>query len=95
MEGKPELRLGRRVRVRVVDISASGVLLASDERLSVGTQGRLQLSLGGNQFEGQVEIRREQPGSGGEGYLLGAVVKPTQARYQEVLDQFLRRAGHE
>jgi len=93
VEGKHEFRLGRRLRVRVVDISASGALLVADERLPVGSVGRLQISLGGNQFEGQVQIKREQPAGAEKGHLIGTVMTPSQPRHQEALDQFLRRAG--
>lgn len=93
LEGQHEFRLSRRVRVRVVDISAGGALLASDERLPVGSVGRLQVSLGGSQFDGQLQIKREQAVSG-EGHLLGGVVTPSQPRHKEALDRFLRRAGN-
>ena len=93
VDGTPEFRLGRRLRVRVVDISATGALLAAEERLPVGTTGRLQISLGGNQFEGQLQIKREQAGSS-KGHLLGSTVTPSQPRHQEALDAFLRRAGN-
>lgn len=94
LDGKHEFRLARRVRVRIVDISASGALLAADERVPVGSVGRLQVSLGGNQFEAQVRIEREQPALPGQGHLVGGVVTPSQPRHQEALDQFLRRAGN-
>jgi hypothetical protein len=94
VDGKHEFRLGRRLRVRVVDISASGALLAAEERLPVGTSGRLQISLGGNQFEGQLQIKREQPAGAAKGHLLGSVMTPSQPRHQEALDVFLRRAGN-
>lgn len=94
LDGKDEFRLARRVRVRVVDISAGGALLAADERVPVGSVGRLQVSLGGHQFEGQLQVKREQPALSGHGHLLGGVVTPSQARHQEALAQFLRRAGN-
>jgi hypothetical protein len=87
-------KLGQRVRVRVVDISANGVLLASDERIPVGSTGRLEVSLGGSQFEAQMQIKREDRGDGGQGHLFGSAVAPSQPRYRDVLDQFLKRAGN-
>jgi hypothetical protein len=93
IDGRYELRLGRRIRVRVIDISATGALLAADERLPVGTRGRLQVSLGASQFEGLVEIKREQPGQVGQGYLIGSTLSASQARHQDALEQFLRRGG--
>ena len=90
--GRYEFRLGRRIRIRVVDISGTGALLAADERLPVGTRGRIQVPLAGSQFEGQVEVRREQPT--GQTHLVGLTLTPSQARHQEALEQFLRRAGN-
>jgi hypothetical protein len=94
LHGQQEFRLGRRIRVKVVDISASGALLAADERLPVGTRGRLQVSLAGAQFEGQVQVKREQPVQAGGSHLVGLTVSPSQPRHQEALEQFLRRAGN-
>jgi hypothetical protein len=93
LEGQQEFRLARRVRVRVVDISAGGALLVAEERLPVGTVGRLQVSLGGNQFEGQLQVKREQAAAG-QGHLIGGVLTSSQPRHQEALDHFLRRAGN-
>jgi hypothetical protein len=95
MDGQHEFRLGRRMKVRVVDISGSGVLLAVDDRLPVGSTARLQMALGGSQFEGQLVVKREQPAQdGSKGHLCGGVVTPAQPRHQDALEQFLRRAGN-
>lgn len=94
IHGRQEFRLGRRFRVRVVDISASGALLASDDALPVGGKGRLQILLGGSPFEAQIEVRREQPDAEGRGRLIGATVAPSQPRHRDALDQFLKRAGN-
>ena len=95
MDGRHEFRLGRRLRVRVVDISGSGVLLAAEDRLPVGSTARLQISLGGAQFEGQLVVKREQAAQdGNNSHFCGAVVTPTQPRHQDALEQFLRRAGN-
>ena len=95
MDGRHEFRLGRRLRVRVVDISGSGVLLAADDRLPVGSTARLQIALGGAPFEGQLVVKREQPAHDGtKSSFCGAVVTPAQPRHQDALEQFLRRAGN-
>lgn len=91
--GGQTFTLGRRIRVRVVDISANGALLASEEPLPVGTSGQLQLLLGGGRFQGDVRIARSGPAGHSEGYLLGATVAAAEPRYQEPLEDFLRRAG--
>ena len=90
--GRFQLRLGRRLRVGVLDISASGALLACEERLPAGSTGRLHVQLGGAHFEGLVEVRREQTAPG-KRVLLGSALTPSGPRHQEALDAFLRRAG--
>ena len=95
VDGRHEFRLGRRLRVRVVDISASGVLVAAEDRLPVGSTARLQITLGGSQFEGQLVVKREQAAHDrSQSHLCGAVVTPAQPRHQDALEQFLRRAGN-
>jgi hypothetical protein len=92
--GRYEFRLGRRIRIRVVDISGRGALLAADERLPIGTRGRIQVSLGGHQFDGTVEVRREHTAAAGPTHLVGSTLTPSQSRHQDALEQFLRRAGN-
>jgi hypothetical protein len=87
----PELRLSRRVRVRVVDISAGGALVAPEEQLPVGARGRLRVLLGGENFEASVEIRREH-GHAGTPILQGAVIVSADQANQAALEQFLRRS---
>jgi c-di-GMP-binding flagellar brake protein YcgR len=93
MDGKYELRSGRRVRVRLLDISAGGALVATDERLPVGTTGQLHLLLGATPFEGLVEVKREEPASDGRGRVAGVSIVSVQVQHQDALDDFLRRAG--
>lgn len=89
-----EFRLGRRIRVRVVDISGSGALFATEDLLPIGARGRLQVLLGSERFEGQVEIKREQTVPGERARLLGATLTPSQPQHVEALNSFLRRAGN-
>ena len=87
----PELRLDKRIRVRLVDISAGGALLACDERVPPGTVGRLRVALGSEPFEASVEIKREEPRSEPP-VLLGTVIISMGRGSQDALDQFLRRS---
>jgi hypothetical protein len=89
--GGLELRMDKRVRVRLVDISAGGALLACDERVPPGTVGRLRVALGTEPFEASVEIRREEPRSEPP-VLLGTVIITMGRGSQDALDQFLRRS---
>jgi hypothetical protein len=91
--GSYEFRASRRVRVRLLDISAAGALLATDERLTVGSQGRLRMLLGGTPFETTVEVRREEPGTEGRGRAAGVSMVAVQPAQQDALEEFLRRAG--
>ena len=52
--------LTRELSVHAVDISASGCLFVSRRRIEVGTIGTLQLSLGGEKCEDDVEVVRCQ-----------------------------------
>jgi len=45
--GRCVVRTEQRIPVRLLDISAAGALLQTDERLPLGGVGRLRLSLGG------------------------------------------------
>ena len=93
MDGQPEFRIGRRVRVRLLDISANGALLSIDERLPIGSKARLQLMLAGTPFEARVEVRREEAAEDERSRLAGVTMASVPAAQQETLDEFLRRAG--
>jgi hypothetical protein len=91
--GNYEFRASRRVRVRLLDISAVGALVATDERLPVGGQGRLRVLLGGTPFETTVEVRREEASGDGRGRAAGVWMVAMQPAQQDALEEFLRRAG--
>jgi hypothetical protein len=62
--------------VRLVDISAGGVLLASSQKMSIGQRARLHTTLGADPFNAEVEVRRVADGLEGNGrgrYRIGAV----------------------
>ena len=58
--------------VRMVDISASGILLASRQGSAVGARGLLRLAFGKHRFVVAVELRRQTPYQDSSGFLLGA-----------------------
>lgn len=88
----PGLTLTRRIRVRLVDISADGALLAADERVPIGAKGRLRLALGAEPFETEVEVVRADA-SPNWPHLLGVAMITSERRHRESLEHFLRRAG--
>lgn len=58
---RPEFRLGRRVHVRLIDISLGGALVAADEAVGpAGTTGQLRVPLGRGRFEARVVVNREE-----------------------------------
>jgi len=87
----PPLVVAKTVRVKVMEISGDGALLAADEALPVAASGRLFTTLGGQRFEGEVNVRRVDPAR--TPVLHGVVVVPADSRDREALDEFLRRAG--
>ncbi len=89
-----EVRIQTHGRVRLLDISASGALLAPEEPLPVGIEGRLRLPLAGVPSETPVEVRRVEPAAGGRGAVAGVVLKMMPADQQDTLEEFLRRAGN-
>jgi hypothetical protein len=63
--------------VRLVDISAGGVLLSSSQKLNIGQRARLRTTLGADPFNVEIEVRRVAEG-GPEGngrgrYRVGAI----------------------
>ena len=58
--------------VRIVDISASGILLASRQWSSVGARGLLRFAFRKHHFVVAVELRRQTPYQDTSGFLLGA-----------------------
>jgi len=91
--GQYVFRAEQHVRVRLLDISAGGALLQTDERLPVGGVGKLRLSLGGTPFETTVEVKREEPAAELRGRVAGVFIVAMQPREQDALEDFLRRAG--
>jgi hypothetical protein len=53
-----ECRLEVRTRVRLVDISLTGALLASESQLPVGTRAHMQAGVGSAPFAPDVQVQR-------------------------------------
>src|SRR5688500_17046790 len=68
-----DCRFEMRAKVRLLDISATGALLAADESLPVQTAGRLKAVLAASRFSPQLQIRRAAPLPRDGGVHLGAV----------------------
>lgn len=80
--------------VKVLDISGSGVLFLSPERIAAGSKGQLRLRLGDNSFVGDIEVRRSdrhQTPSGG--YRVGATFTSLADGSRASLEDFIGMAG--
>jgi len=79
--------------VRLIDISASGVLISSPQRMEVGQRARLQLTLGGEPLNVEVEVKRVAVGPeaiGRNRYRLGASFVTPNEYARRSVEQFLR-----
>ena len=89
-----ECRLELRTRVRLLDISLSGALLAAELTLPVGASAQLRSGLGASTFRSDVQVRRGvglPPGVPLKG--LGAMFTTMDERSRRSLEDFLRKAS--
>ena len=79
--------------VRLVDISASGVLISSPQKMDVGQRARLQVTLGGEPLNVEVEVRRVAEGTqevGRQRYRMGATFVAPDEYARRSVQHFLR-----
>jgi hypothetical protein len=91
--GQRTLSLGVSVPAEVVDISLTGVQLASKAMLTVGDRVELRTTIGARTVGVTVEIRRvaleRKPTRGGAQHRAGAVFAPVNAEQRLMLEQLL------
>lgn len=79
--------------VRLVDISAGGVLLTSSQRMNIGQRARLHTTLGTDPLNVEVEVRRvadgNADGTGRGRYRIGAVFTTLDEASSRSVNQFL------
>ena len=90
------VRLELRNRVRVLDISQSGALIACETLLPVGTRGHIRAGLASQPFSAEVAVRRQQPRQVQKrGFMnLGTLFGSMDDRSRRSLDLFLPRSKH-
>lgn len=89
-----ECRLEMRTRVRLVDISLTGALLASDAPLPIGARAQLRTTVTASSFTPAVQINRIADATGqAAGCALGAVFTAIDERSRRSLEEFLRKAS--
>ena len=92
--GDIECRLDLRTRVRLLDISLSGSLLAAEVELPVGASAQLRSALGASGFRTDVQVRRTVGLPAGVRLNgLGAVFTRMDERSRRSLEDFLRKAS--
>jgi hypothetical protein len=82
-----------RARVRLLDVSASGTLVASDTPLPVGGRGELTTVLPSGGFASAVEIRRAHGAAQGRVGEFGTMFTAMDATSQRHLAAFIRTAS--
>jgi hypothetical protein len=89
-----ECRLEVRARIRMVDISATGSLVATDLTLPIGTRASLRSNISNGPFASGVEIRRQVDAAlRGQPLALGAIFTDMDEHSRRRLEQFLKRAS--
>jgi hypothetical protein len=92
--GDVECRLDLRTRVRLVDISLSGALLAAELAVPAGASAQLRSALGPNSFRSDVQVRRSLAlATGVPMNGVAAVFTTMDERSRKTLEEFLRKAS--
>jgi hypothetical protein len=82
--------LGREINVRLVDISVSGCLLESGNRIEKGTTGSLRVVFDGQEYVDDVRVMRCRPSEGSSSlYFLGAEFLWTTSPHERSLRRVL------
>jgi hypothetical protein len=90
VEGGAEAGIVSSNSVRVVDISAGGVLLASPRPAPVGSRGRLSFTIGGNPLAAEVEIRRVVEAPDRTGFRIGAMFLAITPAQRDTIERLAR-----
>jgi PilZ domain-containing protein len=81
-----------RVKVRLVDISASGALLTSDATLPIAAEGHLKAVLAASRFSPTLKVQRMVSLPRNEGAQLGTVFLGMDEESRKSLEAFLKKA---
>ena len=76
--------------VRLLDISPAGVLLQTTQTAKVGSRGRLSLTLEGQPFSAEVEVRRVAQGVDNVGSRIGAMFVNISEEHQQMIERLVR-----
>jgi c-di-GMP-binding flagellar brake protein YcgR len=87
-----ECLLEVRTRVRLVDISLTGTLMAAEVLLPIGTRAHLRSNLGVSSFTPAVQVRRVADAPARGTGRVGAMFTTMDDRSRRSLEEFLRKA---
>ena len=93
LPGRGEIHVPLKLPVRVLDISLSGALVASDAPLPVGARGRLLAAAPSGPLTTGFYVSRRRVEPAVAGGTFGAVFVDLDDRNQKSLEQFLKRAS--
>ena len=77
--------------VQVLDISAAGALLQSNQSAKVGGRGRLRMTMAGQPFSADVDVRRVSLGVGNVGHRIGVMFVDISPESQQMIERFTRQ----
>jgi c-di-GMP-binding flagellar brake protein YcgR len=88
----PDVSLATSTTVQLLDISQSGVLVSSSQRLEVGQRAQLRTRVGAEPLTVQVQVRRVSNGgrAGHGSYRLGAEFVALDEENQRKIERFLK-----
>jgi hypothetical protein len=93
VDGELECRFELRTRIRLLDISLTGALLASDAQLPVGTKAHLEAGVGSTPFAPEVQVRRVVTRGADSNGGLGTAFVGMDETSRRSLEAFLRKAS--
>lgn len=90
-----EVSLTTSTTVQLLDISQSGVMLSSAQRVEIGRRAQLRTRIGTEPLTAQVEVRRVSNGgrTGHGSYRLGAEFVALDEESRRKIERFLRVEG--
>jgi hypothetical protein len=76
--------------VRVLDLSATGVLLQAQDAVGVRSKALLRLSVGGSPFAAEIEVMRIAPApQPGDGYRIAAQFLAITPNHRQLIERFI------
>jgi hypothetical protein len=79
--------------VRILDISTAGVLVHSAQVARNGASGRLTLTIGGQPFSADVEVRRVVPVAGSAECRMGMMFVDLSVENRRTIERFTQQSG--